>query len=240
MLEALIFDVDGTLADTEEVHRQAFNHAFAALGLDWHWDVAHYTRLLEVSGGKERMQHYWTTQCPGHSDIAGMAPAAAIQRLHTLKTEAYAAAVGTGAAPLRAGVLSLLESARRAGLQLAIATTTSPANIAALLQRAIGAQWRTMFAAIGDAKTAPLKKPNPQVYLQVLDALHLPASTCMAFEDSFNGLSASTAAQLATVVTPTPYTAHHDFTAAMRVTPDLSHVDLPQLQRWHATLELTS
>ena len=229
MLQALIFDVDGTLADTEEIHRHAFNHAFAAMGLGWYWDVAQYTRLLEVSGGKERMLHYWNTVGAAQGGLARIPTAAAIDRLHTIKTQAYADAINTGAAPLRPGVLPLIEAAQQQGLQLAIATTTTPANIAALLHRALGGQWRSMFAAIGDAESAPLKKPHPQVYLQTLAALQLPAKACLALEDSANGLQASLAAGLATVITPTRYTAGHNFAGAMQVMPDLSHTSLAEL-----------
>jgi beta-phosphoglucomutase-like phosphatase (HAD superfamily) len=116
---------------------------------------------------------------------------------------------------------------------LAIATTTSPVNIAALLRTAMGPDWRTHFMAIGDASTAPLKKPHPQVYLQMLDALQLPAKACLAFEDSGNGLQAATAAGLVTIITPTHYTLHHDFSAALRVVPDLSKVTLATLTHWH-------
>jgi beta-phosphoglucomutase-like phosphatase (HAD superfamily) len=116
---------------------------------------------------------------------------------------------------------------------LAIATTTSPVNVAALLRSAIGSDWRAHFSVVEDASTAPLKKPHPQVYLQTLQGLGLPAHQCLAFEDSANGLQAARAAGLATVVTPNPFTAHHDFTGALRVLPDLSGLALAQLQVWH-------
>ena len=233
MLKALVFDVDGTLADTESVHRAAFNQAFAALGLDWHWDETLYTALLEISGGKERMLHYCAQRLPGQNELCGMALPEAITRLHARKTQAYEAAVQGGALQLRPGVLALLQEARSQGLLLAIATTTSPANIAALLGRALGPHWRSYFSAIGDAATAPHKKPHPQVYLQVLAAMGLEPAQCLAFEDSGNGLQASRAAGLATVITPTHYTAHHDFTGALQVLPDLGAVDLACLRRWH-------
>jgi len=233
MLKALIFDVDGTLADTESAHRAAFNQAFAELGMDWHWDEALYTRLLHVSGGKERIAHYWQEVHPDVRDISGMAVHDTIIRLHELKTAAYNAAVNSGAVALRPGVLRLMSEAHAQGLQLAIATTTSPANIASLLRRALGPDWRLNFRAIGDASTAPVKKPHPQVYLQMLAALGLRADECIAFEDSSNGLQAANAAQLATVITPTHYTADHDFGGALRVVPDLTHVDLVRLRSWH-------
>lgn len=234
MLQALIFDVDGTLADTEQAHLAAFNHAFREEGLDWHWDVALYTRLLEISGGQERMLHYWRTVNPALQDIGGAGVRDTLQRLHQVKTAAYEQAVKDGAVSLRPGVLRLMDEARRAGLRLSIATTTSPVNIAALLRQSIGLDWRSHFVAIGDASTAPLKKPHPQVYQQMLAALRLPEGDCLAFEDSANGLQAATAAGLATVVTPTGFTRHHDFAQALRVVPDLSQVGLTHLQAWHA------
>ncbi|MDP2065770.1 MAG: HAD-IA family hydrolase [Burkholderiaceae bacterium] len=159
--------------------------------------------------------------------------AAAPARPQDLKTAAYEQAVQDGAVQLRPGVLALVEEAGRAGLPMAIATTTSPVNIGVLLRQAIGTHWRTCFAVIEDASTAPVKKPNPQVYLQTLKRLGMPAVQALAFEDSGNGLAAAVAAGLPTVITPTQFTAHHDFTAALRVRPDLSGVTLALLQDWH-------
>ena len=234
MLQALIFDVDGTLADTEAAHLAAFNQAFAEFGLDWHWDVPRYTRLLDVSGGKERILHYWKIRQPDLRELGSGALQDTINRLHELKTAAYEGAVNDGAVSLRPGVLKLMDDALAAGLQLAIATTTSPVNIAALLRRAVGADWRLNFTAIGDASTAPLKKPHPQVYLQMIAALKLLPAQCLAFEDSSNGLRAATATGLSTVITPTDFTADHDFAGALLELPDLSHTDLTRLTRAHA------
>jgi beta-phosphoglucomutase-like phosphatase (HAD superfamily) len=233
-LQALIFDVDGTLADTESAHLAAFNHAFSELGLGWVWDEVLYTDLLDISGGKERIRHYWQQVNPEVRALNTLAMSDTIDRIHALKTAAYEGAVNDGLVSLRPGVLQLMDEASAQGVQLAIATTTSPVNIAALLRRAVGPDWRLNFTAIGDASTAPLKKPHPQVYLQMLNALRLPASQCLAFEDSSNGLRAATAAGLATVITPTHFTAHHDFSAALRVLPDLAGVKLAQLQAWQA------
>ena len=234
MLQALIFDVDGTLADTEAAHRAAFNQAFDQEGLDWHWDEALYTQLLDVSGGKERLTHYWTQRHPEVRDVDGAGVRDTIARLHELKTAAYEAMVNDGAVSLRPGVLHLIDAAGHAGLHLAIATTTSPVNIAALLRGAIGSDWRQFFGIVEDASTAAIKKPHPQVYLQTLQRLQLPAAQCLAFEDSANGLRAATGADLATVITPTQFTAGHDFSAALKVLPNLQGVTVADLQAWHA------
>ena len=232
-LQALIFDVDGTLADTELAHLAAFNQAFAQEGIGWQWDVPLYTQLLEVSGGKERMLHYWKQVRPDVTDL-GNRVQATIARLHELKTAAYEQAVRDGAVQLRPGVLALIEAAHAEGLRLAIATTTSAVNIVALLRRAIGPDWQRFFTVVEDASTAPRKKPDPMVYQQTLARLAVPAAACLAFEDSANGLMAARTAKLATIVTPNDFTAHHDFTGALRALPDLAGVSVAQLREWHA------
>lgn len=232
-LQALIFDVDGTLADTELAHLAAFNQAFAQEDIGWQWDVPLYTQLLEVSGGKERMLHYWRQVRPDVTDL-GNGVQATVARLHELKTAAYEQAVRDGAVQLRPGVLKLIEAAHAEGLRLAIATTTSAVNIVALLRRAIGPDWQRFFTVVEDASTAPRKKPDPMVYQQTLARLAVPAAACLAFEDSANGLVAARTAKLATIVTPNDFTAHHDFTGALRVLPDLAGVSVAQLREWHA------
>lgn len=234
MLSALIFDVDGTLADTEAAHLAAFNHAFAQEGLPWRWDTALYTRLLEVSGGKERILHYWREVQPDLSDVDGSGVRDTVERLHLLKTAAYEQAVQDGHVQLRPGVLALFDAAARDGLALAIATTTSPVNIAALLRKSVGPDWALRFAVIEDASTAPRKKPDPQVYQQTLRRLGRPATQCLAFEDSSNGLRAARACGLPVVITPNAFTDHHDFTGALRVLPSLAGVGVDQLRQWQA------
>jgi HAD superfamily hydrolase (TIGR01509 family) len=233
MLKALIFDVDGTLADTESAHRAAFNQAFAEVGRDWVWDEPTYVKLLEVSGGKERILHYWQQVQPDLKSIDGSAVQDMVARMHELKTAAYEKAVQDGAVLLRPGVLRLIESAYQGGLQLAIATTTSPVNISALLRTAIGPDWAQYFVVVEDASTAPIKKPHPQVYMQTLARLNVRAADCVAFEDSGNGLKAALAAGLPTIITPNSFTEHHNFTGALRVLPSLLDVTVARLREWH-------
>ncbi|SDR47548.1 haloacid dehalogenase superfamily, subfamily IA, variant 3 with third motif having DD or ED [Paraburkholderia fungorum] len=246
-MQALIFDVDGTLADTETAHRDAFNAAFSEARLDWFWDEPLYARLLKVAGGKERLLHYWHTI--EREEAEGPNARECVMALHALKTAHYAGRVRDGGLPLRPGIARLIDEARAHGVRVAIATTTTPANLDALLQSHFGAAWRTRFAAIGDGGTTATKKPAPDVYFHVLDQLELPASACVAFEDSANGLLAARAAGIPTVVTPTRYTAADPFDGALAVLPHLgdphvpidrtvrgealSWLDLATLRRWH-------
>ena len=233
-LQALLFDVDGTLADTELAHLAAFNAAFVHEGLPWHWDVPLYTQLLDVSGGKERITHYWRQVQPDLKIIDNAAFTDTVQRIHEQKTAVYERMVNDGAVQLRPGVLKLIGQAHDAGLQLAIATTTSPVNISTLLRASIGPDWSRFFVVIEDASTAPRKKPHPQVYLQTLSRLKLPASACMAIEDSANGLRSAMAAGLQTIITKNTFTEHHDFSGALAVLPDLAGCSLAQLVSLHA------
>lgn len=235
-LQGLIFDVDGTLADTEPLHCTAFNEAFARAGLDWHWDAPTYLGLLAVAGGKERIAHWQRTQrTPGEAEWTARTPEVAA--LHQAKTAIYTGLVERGEIRLREGVEPLLREARAGGLRLAIATTTTPANIDALLTSTLGRDWRReFFEVVEDAQTAPHLKPDPLVYRQALARLGLPAEACVAFEDSINGLRASLAAGLATVVTPSHFTQDQDFRGALRVMPSLRDVRLERLLEWRQAI----
>jgi len=222
-LEALIFDVDGTLADTErDGHRTAFNQAFAEAGLDWHWGVDLYGELLAVTGGKERMHHYVDSYRPDYQKPADFD--ALVARLHAAKTRHYTALLGRGGIPLRPGVRRLLEEARRRGIRLAIATTTTPDNVTALLRNAISPDAESWFEVIGAGDVVGAKKPAPDIYYYVLERMGLSPSQSVAFEDSENGLRAALEAGLRTVVTVNDYTRAHDFNGAAIV---LDHLGEP-------------
>jgi len=222
-LTTLLFDVDGTLADTEEIHRQSFNKAFQQAGLDWEWSQALYGELLAVTGGKERIKHYLAThrtdfEPPLNLDeyVAG---------LHAAKTDIYTRAMAAGELPLRPGVLRLLEEARGAGLRLGIATTTTPANVTALLQHSVSPDAIDWFDVIAAGAVVPAKKPAPDIYHYAMQAMDVNADECLAFEDSENGLRSARDAGLETLITVNHYTQNHDFSGAAMVVDTLGEPD---------------
>lgn len=228
-LQALIFDVDGTLADTErDGHRIAFNAAFADAGMSWHWDAALYGELLAVTGGKERMRFY--AERYDRDFLAQPDADARIKVLHAAKTVHYVRLVESGALPLRPGVARLIAEARAAGLRLAIATTTTPENVEVLLRASMAPEATSWFEVIGAGDVVPAKKPAPDIYTWVLERLNLPAAACLALEDSENGLKSSLAAGIPTLVTESEYTQGQNFSGALAIVPDLVHTSLADLQ----------
>jgi HAD superfamily hydrolase (TIGR01509 family) len=222
-IKGLIFDVDGALAETEELHRRAFNDTFEACGLDWHWDRALYRQLLKTAGGKERIAAF----IEGHRPDDGGKVTMLIGELHALKIERYAALIRTGAIELRPGVTRLIGEARTDGVQLAIATTTSLPNVYALLDATLGKGSCAHFPVIAAGDEVEQKKPCADVYRLALTRLGLPASACVAIEDSRNGLLAARAAQLNAIVTPSTYTIGEDFREAMAVLSTLGEPMAP-------------
>ncbi len=225
-LKSFLFDVDGTLSDTErDGHRVAFNQAFDEYGMDWHWDINTYGKLLAVTGGKERMKFYaekFLDQDKLPDNLETLIP-----ELHQAKTRHYTELLSTGAIPLRPGVERLINEARQRGFRLAIATTTTPANVTALLTHTLGADSIDWFEVIAAGDIVPAKKPAADIYDYAIKAMNLTADECIAFEDSANGIKSSTGANLNTIITINDYTRDHDFTDACIVLDQMGEPDKP-------------
>jgi len=215
-LKCILWDVDGTLADTErDGHRVAFNMAFDEAGIDRQWDVATYGELLAVTGGKERMRF--------DMDRGGMPdmPDETIAGLHARKTIHYQNLIAEGRIPLRPGVLRLLQAAFDAGITLGISTTTTPAALDALIEHSLGKQWFDHFAVLAAGDIVPAKKPAPDIYNYAMEQLGVSPEHTLALEDSANGWKSAHAAGLKCVVTVNGYTRDHDFSGADLVVSEL-------------------
>ena len=225
-LTAILFDVDGTLADTErDGHRIAFNRAFEKFGLDWQWDVALYGKLLEVTGGKERIRHYVENYRPDYakpSDFDDL-----VVQLHKEKTGFYKEILESGAIPMRPGAKRLIQEALDKGLKLAVVTTTTPENVTTLLQCSLDRDAVSWFDLIAAGDIVPKKKPAPDIYFWAMDRLGLGPEGCIAVEDSENGLRSSLASGVKTVITVSDYTQNQDFSGAVAVISDLGEPNAP-------------
>jgi HAD superfamily hydrolase (TIGR01509 family) len=224
MLKALIFDVDGTLAETEEIHRSCFNAAFKSAGLDWHWDKLQYAALLTTTGGKERIVRFVSDQ------KLPQLPAAAVANLHRAKNQFYSDALAQNGIPLRPGVAQIIKAAQHEGLKLGIATTTSRSNLVALLRCGFGPESENVFDVIVCGEDVQRKKPDPEVYVLCLGRLGVEPSAALAFEDSSVGLKAALAAGIKTIVTPSSYTMADDFTGANHVIGDLVGLGIHEIE----------
>lgn len=254
MLQALLWDVDGTLAETErDGHRVAFNTAFAALGLSWHWDVARYGRLLRVTGGRERLRAAMAQETD--APVLAVEREALVRELHARKNAAYAALVNEGAIPLRPGVRELLDEARALGLLQAVVTTTSRANVDALLGRHLGRDWRQRFGAIVCGEDVAAKKPSPEAHRLALGVLRCAPLSALAIEDSWAGASAARAAEVPVLVTRSAYFQDDPIEQAVAIGPGLhchagwqpaaqrtsgECIGIDQLMDWHARMDLVS
>jgi HAD superfamily hydrolase (TIGR01509 family) len=225
-MEALLFDVDGTLADTErDGHRPAFNKAFEDFGLGWNWDVALYGKLLAVTGGKERIRYYIEKFRPDYTKPADFDDLVAA--LHKAKTGHYTKMLAEGLIPMRPGVKRVLTEAREAGVRLAVVTTTTPENVTTLLRHSLADDAETWFDVIAAGDIVPAKKPAPDIYHWALREMNLTPEQCLAFEDSGNGLKSSLAAGIKTLVTINDFTAKDNFEGAIAVLSDLGEPGTP-------------
>lgn len=221
-LQALIFDVDGTLANTErDGHRVAFNRAFTEAGLDWHWSIDLYGKLLKVSGGKERIKYYIRQHHPNFKPDRDLTTF--IAKLHEIKHKYYQELVASEQVSFRTGVKRLITAARAESVRLAIATTSSITSTKKLLEQ-FNSDWFELIAA-GDV--VPNKKPAPDVFNYVLEQMNLLPENCVVFEDSQSGLEAAIAAGIKTVVTVDDYTKNQDFSQATLVLNHLGEPEIP-------------
>lgn len=224
-LKAIIFDVDGTLANTEETHRQSFNCAFSEFGLDYQWSEQEYTKLLSISGGRERITAFLKAQ---NFDIKGDIKLRDFAlRVHQRKSEIYREKLVAGHIGLRTGVFRLITEARQQGIKLGIATATCYENVKTLLQTNLGTEGFTYFDVVVTSDIIKDKKPSPVVYQFALAELGLTPDHCIAIEDTTNGNRAARTAGLKSIITTHAFTIDNDFNGASLVVDQLGEPDTP-------------
>jgi HAD superfamily hydrolase (TIGR01509 family) len=238
-VKALIFDCDGVLVDTErDGHRVAFNRAFSEHGLDVEWSVDLYGELLAISGGKERMRHYFDQYgWPSGAGEEHRDPF--IKELHALKTDLFMRIIDSGELPLRSGVARIVDEAIEAGIRLAVCSTSNERSVNLVVERLLGPQRRAKFSEILAGDIVQRKKPDPEIYLLARERLGVSAADCVVVEDNRNGLLAAKAAGMICVVTTSAYSGEEDFSEADHVVAELGDppnvvLTLPEIIRLHS------
>ncbi len=211
--------MDGTLADTEGIHRLAFNQVFTEFNFDWQWSVEQYKLLLSISGGKERIHDCLQQRQivpTAHTDLWHLA-----ESVHKRKSEIYREMLEAGQVQLRQGVKRLIGEAVGKNIALAIATSSSAKNVETLLLNTLGKNALALFPVIVTCDIVGDKKPSPAVYQLALAELGLEPDNCIAIEDTCNGNRAAISAHLKTVITTHQYTTDDDFSGAHLVVEQL-------------------
>ncbi|RYH12096.1 HAD-IA family hydrolase [Tropicimonas sp. IMCC6043] len=198
-MKALLFDMDGTLVETEDVHRRAFNAAFEDMALDWHWDAECYRGLLAVSGAVERMG-YFQSRLPEAERV----PTDRLKEVYQSKRQHFFRLLEANPLPFRAGVTELLDTARAHGLSRAVVTAASRPSFETVAQSCLPAPAEEIFDTVVTGDDVARKKPDPECYLLALARLGCAPEDALVFEDSPVGHAAAVAAGIRVVVTPSP------------------------------------
>lgn len=216
-IQALLFDCDGVLAETErDGHRVAYNRAMKEMGIDADWPEEEYGELVLISGGKERLKYYFS-KYPSRFP-AGKYTEDLIQEIYLKKTGIFKSMADRGALPPRPGVARMIREAHTAGLLLFVCSTSHRESVEALLSRNYGTECLAWFTKLYCGDVVTKKKPAPDIYLLAKDEFNLDVSRCIVIEDSRNGLLAAKGAGMHCVITQSVYTVNEDFSEADMVT----------------------
>lgn len=217
-MPAILFGSISTVADTSELQREAFNQAFADHGLNWSWDRDEYVTMLERSGGAARIAEY--ARARGEQVDA--------EQVHATKSRRFQENLATADVTVRPGVVDTIRAAKGAGYEVGLVTTTSRANITALLDAVSAEVGADDFDVVVDSSEVDRPKPDAAAYTFAIGELGESAERCVAVEDNVEGAEAAAAAGVACVAFPNENTAGQQFEAAAA---RVDRVDFDQLQQ---------
>jgi HAD superfamily hydrolase (TIGR01509 family) len=218
-MSAILFGSISTIADTSELQRQAFNQAFQAHGLDWYWDREEYLKMLENSGGQNRIGDY--------AESIGQIVDA--EEIHRSKSEFFQTSLTEAQIVPRRGVVETIQDAKSQGLKIAFVTTTSQQNISLLMAALQPSIQITDFDLILNADSVDRPKPDKAAYTFAIEKLGEQLDDCIAIEDNLIGVESAISAGLDCVAFPNQNTAHHDFKRANHL---VDRLDFEQLQKF--------
>ena len=224
-LSAVFFDVDGTIAETEDYHRKSFNESFKEFNLDWFWDEAIYKELINIGGGKERIMFHIKKAWPemlGYKNLSNY-----IDSIHKIKNEIYEDYINESVIRPRPGILRLINELKENNIKIALVSSTSEINLFNLLEKGLKIDTKKTFDLIAHGDCTKLKKPSPEIYEWALQKIQLPPEACISIEDSPKGLESSNGANIKTIITPSKLTQGENFKDASLIVSDLGEPDAP-------------
>ncbi len=224
-LSAVLFDVDGTIAETEEFHRRSFNEAFREFNLDWFWDEAIYKELINIGGGKERIIYHIKRAWPEMLNFKNLTKY--IDSIHKIKNEIFEDYMEDQNITPRPGVLRLIKELKKEKIRIALVSSSSKTNVFNLFQKALKINPEDEFDFIAHGDITKNKKPSPEIYEWTLEKLRLPPQACIAIEDSPRGMESALRANINVLITPSIYTADEKFKNAKLVISNLGEKDDP-------------
>ena len=218
-VKAIIFGSIGTLTETSDLQRRAFNAAFGEADLDWNWDAETYRRMVAdgATGGHDRIANYARSH-------GGPLTAAVVAQIHARKSAIFQQSMAIGI-PTNAGVAETIAAARSAGVKLGFASSTSAANIDAMFAATGPTLTPAMFDALSNSDTVANGKPAPDVYVEILRRLGVDAADAVAIEDTLQSAEASHAAGIVTLIVPGAIARGQDF-GGLPVAPSLAGFSL--------------
>jgi len=225
LLSAVFFDVDGTIAETEELHRRSFNESFKEFNLDWFWDKPIYKELISIGGGKERIEHYMKRAWPEMLEYKNLSKY--INSIHKIKNEIYEDYINESKLKFRPGVLRLIEELKKNNIRIALVSSSSEMNVNNLLKKGLKIKPNNYFDLIAHGDCTKNKKPSPEIYEWTLEKLKLSSQSCIAIEDSPRGLESALAANIKVVITPSDLTLDEKFEGAELIVSNLGEQSEP-------------